>query len=814
MIVCAMNHRRFVLAIALLSLPTLFWPTLSPAQAPELGVVTTLQGQATVARVSGGSPLPLKFKDAVFDRDRIQTGEQSIVKVLMGGKAIVTVRELSVLTITEELGKTTITLTAGKIAVGVAKQRMRPGERLEVQTPNAVAAVRGTVFVVEVSQQGAQRGGGSLAATTVVTCVNGAVDVAPRGNLNAGTQLPPFHAVGVVGAVLGSQQQVSVLEMRQRLSGFTVPLVTGVRQGREQLISHEQSKLMALAAALSPEGTEEGTKVQGCTAGCQAPIIATTKEHLLKIDDIQGKGEKLSNGGFETGSFPPGWSLAGSGQVITSLGAFTAPAGQYMGFLSSVGGPDPGGPFTRVSTLAQSFAATGGTLYTIKATYNFVSNEYPFWPAQYGGNSPFNDTFNVKLKTAAGETLLTTLSVNSAFTPAQVSQQAVSVAGFTAGGGCPTCGWGYTGFQTLTYSWLAPANPGQAALVFEVGDVGDTAFPSGVMVDEVSVTQDPPLYLVPGGTTLTRTTLDPLVDYHGGAATFDSALVVGGGGKVRLAGPLLRAADTNLTAPVSLLTVLPGGSVASTTTEPLIALTGGTHALGTDIAIVDLAGSGTAVDLATGQPVATDTPLATGGGLLAADGATITTQQVLRVDQALLEASAPVLALLRGSQLTSASDALALSGQSRLTSTGSALVALDASRLVVTRGALVNVTGGSGLTVAGNLLTLSNGSTLSLLNGPLLSVSGGAFASIGGALVAFGGTGGNLLSVANSLCGGPCALVGGIPVALLNGATAANLAIADGAVKNPSLGTIKYASPTSALLAVSGAGSKVTVGGK
>ncbi|PYM72970.1 MAG: hypothetical protein DME10_11435 [Candidatus Rokuibacteriota bacterium] len=291
-------------------------------------------------------------------------------------------------------------------------------------------------------------------------------------------------------------------------------------------------------------------------------------------------------------------------------------------------------------------------------------------------------------------------------------------------------------------------------------------------------------------------------------------MVVAGGSKASLAGPLLRATDTNLTAPVSLLSVLPGGSFVSTTTDPLVSLTGGSHAIGTDIAIFDLAGSGTAVDPLTGQTVATDTPLTTGGGLLAADGATITTQQVLRVDAALLEASAPIVALLRGSQLTSASDAIAVSGQSRLTSHGTSLVALDASRLVVSRGALVNVTGGSGLTVTGNLLTLSNGSTLSLLNGPLLSVSGGSFASIGGALVAFGGTGGNLLSVSNNLCGGSCALFGGIPVALLNGATVANVSIADGAVKNPSLGAIKYVSPTSALVSVSGAGSKVAVGGK
>ena len=802
---------RFLVVVPIILTPVVSW-----AQAPELGVVTTLQGQASVARASGPGALPLKFKDAVFDRDRIQTGEQSIVKVLMGGKAIVTIRELSVLTITEELGKTTINLTSGKIAVGVAKQRMQPGERLEVHTPNAVAAVRGTVFVVEVTQQGAQGTPGPLAANTLVTCVNGAVDVAPRANLGQGTQLTPFRSVPVVGAFLGNTQSVTVQQMSQKLAGFTAPLVVGVRQGREALINQETNKLMALAAALAPESSEAGTKIQGCTSGCQAQIIPPVG---LQSAPSTLKGEKLSNGGFESGSFPPGWSLGGSGQVITSLGAFTAPAGQFMGFISSgpgslPGSLDPSGRFTQFSTLSQSFQATGGTLYTVKATYNFVSNEYPYWPTLYGGNSPFNDTFDVKIKTPGGSaTQVATLSVNSAFAPNQVSQQLVSVAGFNAGGSCTTCGWGYTGFKTLSFSWLAPTS-GEASLIFEIGDVGDIVFPSGVMIDEVSVLQDPPLYLVQGGATLTRTTADPLLDYHGGSATFDSAMVVAGGSKASLAGPLLRATDTNLTAPVSLLSVLPGGSFVSTTTEPLISLTGGNHAIGTDIAIFDLAGSGTAVDPLTGQTVATDTPLTTGGGLLAADGATITTQQVLRVDAALLEASAPIVALLRGSQLTSASDAIAVSGQSRLTSHGTSLVALDASRLVVSRGALVNVTGGSGLTVTGNLLTLSNGSTLSLLNGPLLSVSGGSFASIGGALVAFGGTGGNLLSVSNNLCGGSCALFGGIPVALLNGATVANVSIADGAVKNPSLGAIKYVSPTSALVSVSGAGSKVAVGGK
>src|SRR6266498_5532995 len=159
----------------------LMFPFLASAEAaPEVGVVTTLQGDATVARTASTAPLPLKFRDSIFEKDRINTGEKSIVKVLMGGRAIVTVRELSVLTITEEVGRTVVNLESGKIAVGVAKERMKPGETLEVHTPNAVAAVRGTVFVVEVTRQGAQVGGGPLGAVTQVTTVSGEVAVSPR----------------------------------------------------------------------------------------------------------------------------------------------------------------------------------------------------------------------------------------------------------------------------------------------------------------------------------------------------------------------------------------------------------------------------------------------------------------------------------------------------------------------------------------------------------------------------------------------------------------------------------------------------------
>jgi len=785
-------------------------PLSAPAQTPgAVGIVTTLQGQATVVHVASTASTPLKFKDSIFERDRINTAENSIVKVLMGGRAVVTVRELSVLTITEDLGRTTINLESGKIAVSVAKQRMQPGEKLEVHTPNAVAAVRGTVFVVEVSRQGAQAGGGNLGASTQVTSVTGSVEVSPSNNPANAALLTAFKSVGLLGPNLGQVRTLSQPEMNQLLSGFAASAKFGFNQATWQAMSlKEQNKLVALAASLLTDDPSSNNK----TSLNLPSIVPQTGPAEPKAN---APVAKIINGGFETGLFPPGWNLSGTGTVLSTFGAFTPPAGQFMGFLSTGPGsaPDPTGRFSQFSSLSQPFQVTGGTLYTIKATYNFVSNEYPYWVGLYGGHSPFNDTFDIRVKGPGGQvSQLAAESVNTAFTSGQVSQQVVSAAGFAAGGGCPTCGWGYTGFKQVAFSWLA-LESGVASLLFEVGDVGDSNYSSGVLIDGVSIPEDPPLYLMQGGKTLARTSLDPLVEYTGGAATFDSAMIVASGSMVSLAGPLLRATDASLTVPVSLLSVLPGGRFTSSTAEPLVKLTGGTHALGTDVAMFDLAGRGTAVDVDSGRLLATDTPLSTGGSLFEAVGATVNTQQTLRVDTALLEATAPLLHLKNGSVLTSAADAITLSGTSRLTA-GSTLVAVDASRLAVAMGALVNVAGGSVLNVAGDLLSVRNGSIVSLLNGPLLSVSGGALASIGGGLVAFGGSGGNLLSVSNSLCGSSCLLIGGIPVALLNGATAGNVSIGTGAIQNPGLGSIKLASPSTALLSVSGANSRVTIGPK
>jgi len=242
------------LAVSLTSIP-------AAAQTSPVGIVTTLQGQATVAHVASSSTLPLKFKDSIFERDRINTAENSIVKVLMGGRAVVTVRELSVLTITEDLGRTTVNLESGKIAVSVAKQKMKPGETLEVHTPNAVAAVRGTVFVVEVARQGAQAGGGNLGAATQVTSVTGTVEVSAANNPANTALLTAFKSINLLGSSLGQVRTLSQPEMSTLLSGFVASPRFGFNQATWQAMSlKEQNKLVALAAALLPDDPASNNK--------------------------------------------------------------------------------------------------------------------------------------------------------------------------------------------------------------------------------------------------------------------------------------------------------------------------------------------------------------------------------------------------------------------------------------------------------------------------------------------------------------------------------------------------------------------------
>jgi hypothetical protein len=135
-------------------------------------------------------------------------------------------------------------------------------------------------------------------------------------------------------------------------------------------------------------------------------------------------------------------------------------------------------------------------------------------------------------------------------------------------------------------------------------------------------------------------------------------------------------------------------------------------------------------------------------------GSTANAGQTGDLDQALLEASSPLLAMIQSSMTTS-SDFGRVAGQNaKLVATlipGDALVRLNASSLMI-NGNLFNVTGGGQLIVNGSLVSVQGGSSLTLNGGVFANVGAGSvFSLTNGALVDFG-VGNNVVNVSNDLC--------------------------------------------------------------
>jgi len=295
-------------------------PTIALGQATKAGVVTTLQGTATVARSTAPQPMPLKFKDDVFIQDNIVTGESSIVRILLGGKAVVTVRERSALTIHETSTTSTIEISSGKIALAVAKDRMKPGESVQIKTPNAMAGVRGSVVIADVAEP--VQVGGSI--TTRFTLLTGIVDVA---QLDGGTGQPTGQPV-----MLHPLQTIAV-------TGHTPP-------GAARAISRAEAQKIASDYKVSlptppPVANTEVTEQQ----------IELAVQHSAALTDGQsGNGGVSANGGNTTDgggiSAGGGISVGGSGGIGSGGGITVGGSGIGLGGSVGVGGIGVGGGVT------------------------------------------------------------------------------------------------------------------------------------------------------------------------------------------------------------------------------------------------------------------------------------------------------------------------------------------------------------------------------------------------------------------------------------------------------------------------------------
>jgi FecR protein len=754
-----------VLALILLVSPT----ATAQAAAPEgAGVATVVTGQVTVSHAVSPAPQPLQFKDEVFYRDRISTAARSLARLLLGNKALVTVRELSELQLIDQAGTSTVHLALGKIAIGVARQRMRPGETVEIRTQNAVAAIRGTVVVAETLTPP-----GAAVPVTRVHVLSGYIDVTTPGNPAA----PPLRLVApssvtVTGDTMGPPEALAAAARAALLSDLrpTQPLPTRVLEG---LVLGEQARAAGLARIITGDGSggDDLLDVQVPPVDVQSPITPTLPS------------TPSTPSGGPSSSLPFIWN----GQPMIIPGdLYQVP------------------PFSSQSISTDLLRATnspltvGGDVLQVKGSLS-SSTALPFISLD---GSPLTAQTVTRMQNGALSLTGALLdALNSALTitgPALLDVKANS----------SLTGVGASPFVSLTGGSLS-LGVGTNGFSFDSGSTARLAGPlfSG---NGTPITGSSDFVQVKAAT-FTDTTASPLISLTGGTFQLGGAsgFVVTNLGTANLSGGLLSTSGTDVTSTGDfVLARTQGRFVVTGSLAPLVSLAGGNSQVATAGSIFRLVGTATAFDPVSGLTVGTEEPIQHGGGFLDMNAATVTTARAVTVDTALLQASAPLLNLFGagGSQLTTSGNTIDLTSKANVTNTA-AFVALDQSRLTVNNAALVNVAGASFLRGGGNLVNLANGSTLTINNGVLLFVSGGSIVNISGALIAFSGAPGNTVNISNTL---GFVIIGGIPVALTNGALASNVVITGTPIKNANLGTI---TSNKALIQVSGPTSKVTISG-
>src|SRR5215475_4988601 len=591
------------------------------AIAAGAGVVTSVSGQVTVSRTAT-TPLPLRFKDEVFLRDRISTAERSLARLLLDQKALVTVRELSELEITEASGRATVDLGAGKIAIGVARQRMRPGEIVEIRTQNAVAAIRGTVVVAEnlPVPPGAP-------PQSRIHVLSGYVDITPRNNPGAlPVRMVAPASIAINGPSVGVPVTLSDAARRQLLSDLHQALPQHL-DAMKTLASGEFARATALARVITgPAGSTTGDRpADASTAPGKAPITSTTSGASVSTPDppplfsppLFAYTNQTTTVAADLYRNAPGTTQ----QLSTDLLHAASSALTIGGDVLDVGG-------SLASATARPLVGLEGSLVSAQTLARLQGGALAL-------TAPLLDAVNSSF-TVRGSALLDAFSGASLVDPGSAPLVNLTGGLLLLGPGAKGFSFASTSTATLGGSLLRSDGTGVAGLG---GDL------LSVQAATVSIG--------PGG---------PALDFHGGAVIGLDPGSVEGGGRLDLGAGFARVAAATLFAPDHFLKVS-GGSLTNAGAASLLDFSHATISVGLlgGGALLEAAGAGTITDT-TGHALAH----LDGGSLMLAPGTkgfVVGGQSRLELQGGLLDAT--------DATITSSDDFVLASGRGRIVEAGS-----------------------------------------------------------------------------------------------------------------------------------------------
>jgi len=117
----------------------------------RVGTVSGLEGQAEVLHAGASTWSPLAEGDPVALGDQLRTRQDSKLQVTLREESVLTMAPASQLAITQQVvapaAVSRFQLLLGTIKSAVTERYSEPNARFEVETPTAIAGVRGTSFL-------------------------------------------------------------------------------------------------------------------------------------------------------------------------------------------------------------------------------------------------------------------------------------------------------------------------------------------------------------------------------------------------------------------------------------------------------------------------------------------------------------------------------------------------------------------------------------------------------------------------------------------------------------------------------------------
>jgi hypothetical protein len=213
-------------------------PSNAFGQAVVAGTVSSVSGTVQIGR--GAATIPVTQGMAVQVSDRIITGDDGHIVVLLTDQSTLELNDSTNMVIDQHAGTTTqVNLVGGVVRSFVNRTVGANAPNFEVHTPNAVGAARGTLFDTAFFSGISRPGFGDTHDFTDVSVYDGVVNLANVNNLAGGINIPATFESTVAGimdpttpAPLGTTGAIS-LESGKPKNALTmsVPLAAALTGG-------------------------------------------------------------------------------------------------------------------------------------------------------------------------------------------------------------------------------------------------------------------------------------------------------------------------------------------------------------------------------------------------------------------------------------------------------------------------------------------------------------------------------------------------------------------------------------------------------